>query len=156
FTLQADIARLYLHEVEATNLQTTANIDGSHVVLNPLQLALNGGPVKATVDADLSVPGYKYAVNFDAQQVPLTPLVNTFAPERKGQLGGAFSAHTRINGSGITDASLQKNLAGQFDVGMTNLNLSLDNVRQPILKQVVNIITKIPELLHNPVGTVGG
>src|SRR5207249_3909945 len=58
------------------------------------------------------------------------------------------------------DASLQKNLSGQFDISSTNLNLSVVNVKSPLLKTVINEVASIPELLHNPVSAaaslVGG
>jgi hypothetical protein len=155
FTMQANIGRLYLHEVEITNLSTTVNLDGGRVLLKPCQLTLNGAPVNATVDLDLGVPGYQYALAFNAEQAPLAPLVDTFEPDRRGQLGGTLTAHAQINGVGTTGASLQKSLKGQFDVGATNLNLSVANVRSPVLKTVINVVATVPELLHNPAGAVG-
>jgi len=155
FTADANIGRLYLHEVEITNLQATVKIDGSHVVAKPLQLVLNGAPVNASADVDLSVPGYKYDVAFDADQIPFAPLVDTFQPDRKGQIGGSLSAHTQISGTGTTGASLQKTLSGKFDVGTTNMNFSVLNVRSALLKGVINVVTMVPELLRNPEGAVG-
>src|SRR5207302_137232 len=114
FTAEASIARLYIHEVDIANFQTTTKLDGGHVTLNPFKLSLNGAPVNTTADLDLGVKGYKYNVAFDALKVPLAPLVNSFQPERRGQLGGTFTAQAKIDGAGITGASLQKNLSGQF------------------------------------------
>ena len=65
------------------------------------------------------------------------PLANSFQPERKGQLAGAFSAQAKISGAGTTGASLQKSLAGQSDVGSTSLNLSVVNSRNPLIKLLV-------------------
>ena len=73
---QASIRRLYLHEVEIADWQTTTKIDGGHVVVNPFKLTLNGAPVNSTVDLDLGVPGWKYDVSLSAQAIPLAPLVN--------------------------------------------------------------------------------
>ena len=71
FTVAADIGQLYLHEVAITNFQTTVKVDGGHVLVKPFQLVLNGAPVNASVDLDLSVPGYKYnlALNADPGSV---------------------------------------------------------------------------------------
>src|SRR2546427_10464045 len=52
FAADVSIGRFYLREVEITNLQTTAKIDGGHVLLNPFTLALNRAPGKATPDPD--------------------------------------------------------------------------------------------------------
>ncbi len=150
FTLAMDIGQLYLHEVAITNFQTTLKMDGGRVLVNPFELVLNGAPVDATADLDLGVPGYKYKLTFNAVQVPLTPLVDTFMPDRQGQLGGTLTASTQITGTGTTGADLQQNLSGQFDVGVTNLNLSVVNVHSQILKSLVNVVATIPQLLSNP------
>jgi hypothetical protein len=150
FTATADIGQLYLREVAITNLQTTIQLDTNRVTIKPLQLALNGAPVNAAVDLDLSVPDYKYNFVLNASQVPFAPLANSFAPDRQGQLGGTLTAHAQISGAGFTGADLQKNLAGQFDIGATNLNLSVINVHSSILKSLINVVATIPELLSNP------
>ncbi len=150
FTLVAEIGKLYLHEVEVTGWQTAVNVDGGHVLVKPCKLTLNGAPVNATVDLNLAVPGYSYDVAFSADRIPLAPLVNSFAPDRKGQMGGTFTANAQLKGAGMTGASLQKNLTGQVNVGMTNLNLSVVNVRSAVLKKIVNVVATIPELLSSP------
>ena len=150
FTADVNIGRLYLHEVEITNLQTAVKIDGGHVVVNPCQLALNGAPIKANADLDLSIPGYKYDTSLDMNSVPLAPLVNSFQPERKGQIAGTLTTQAKIKGQGTTGASLQKNLSGQFDVLTTNMNLSVVNVKGKMLKSVINTVAALPELIHDP------
>ncbi len=144
-----------MHEIIITNFQTTVNIDGGHVVLTPFQLTLNGAPVDANADLDLSVPGYKYKVGFTAKAVPLAPLINTFQPQSAGQIGGTATASVQINGAGITGASLQKNLAGQYNVGLTNINLSVDKVKNLIIKQIINVVAIIPQLASNPENAIG-
>jgi uncharacterized protein involved in outer membrane biogenesis len=155
FTADMAVHRLYLHEVDISDLQATSKIDGGHIVLNPCKLTLNGAPVNASVDLDMGVPGYKYALTFNAQSVPLAPLVDSFQPERKGQLGGTFTAQAKINGIGTTGADLQKSLAGQFDMQSTNLNLSVVNIKSPVIKTIVNVVATIPELLKNPGSAAG-
>ncbi|HLX95127.1 MAG TPA: AsmA family protein [Verrucomicrobiae bacterium] len=150
FTLAADIGQLYLHEVAITSFQTTLKVDGGHVQVKPFKLMLNDAPVSGAADLDLSVPGYKYKLALSAVQVPLTPLVDSFTPDRQGQLGGTLTTHAQIAGTGITGADLKQNLTGQFDVGATNLNLSVDNVRSPILKGVIDVVAMVPQLISNP------
>lgn len=152
---QIAMNRVYLREVEITNLQTTLKVTSGRVLLNPFGLVLNGAPVTATADIDVSVPGYRYAVGWDADHIPFAPLVNTFAPSRKGELGGTLSAHGRIQGAGTTGSSLQKSLTGTFDVGTTNLNLSAANVRSPMLKLLVSVVAMVPELARNPAAAGG-
>ncbi len=153
-SLDVNVGKFYLREIEITSLQTSAKVQGSHIVIKPMQLTLNGAPVTATVDIDLGVAGYKYDVSANLQHVPLAPLVNTFQPDRKGQIGGTLLAVAQIKGAGITDPSIQKNLSGNFDIGTTNLNLAIENLRSPILKKIVNIIVAIPELVKNPTAAV--
>ena len=150
FTVAADVGKFHLREVEITHLQTTVKADGGHVTIKPFQLTLNGAPVNASVDLNLGVPGYKYDLDFGADRVPVAPLVNTFVPERKGQMGGTFTAQAKFTGAGVTGAGLQKNLTGQFAVGATNLNLSVMDVHSAILKTLINVIATIPQLLSSP------
>lgn len=147
FTCDVEVGRFYLRELDVSNLQATAKIDGGHVVLKPFQMRVNGAPVDADVDADLGVPGYRYNLSFNAQAVPLAPLINTFQPERKGQIGGQLIASVQLQGAGVTGSSLQTNLTGRFNVLATNLNLSINNVRTPIINLIVNTIINIPELI---------
>jgi hypothetical protein len=154
FICDASIGKLYLREVEIDSFKTSAKVDGGHVLLKPLQLNLNGAPIKTDVDLDLGVPGYRYDVAFSAQGVPIAPFVNTFQPERKGQLAGLFTANAQIKGAGITGAGLQKNLTGDFNVLTTNINMSVDNIRNPLITSVLNVIVQIPGLIKNPETTV--
>jgi uncharacterized protein involved in outer membrane biogenesis len=150
FTVVADIGRFYLREIEITHWQTTVTVDGGHVTVKPCQLTLNGASVNATADLNLGVPGYRYDVAFGADRVPVAPLVNTFMPDRKGQMGGTLTANAQVKGAGITGAGLQRNLTGQFAGGVTNLNLSVMNAHSPILKTLINVIATIPQLLSSP------
>ena len=150
FTLAADIGQLYLREVAITSFQTTVKVNGGRVQVKPFKLLLNDAPVNASVDLDLSVPGYKYNLAANADRVPMAPLMDTFAPDRQGQLAGTLSAEVQVTGVGTTGENLKKNLTGQFSVGATNLNLSVVNVRSPILKTLINVVATIPQLLSNP------
>ncbi len=147
FTADLQISRFYLHELEATNIQGTLKLDGGKVTIAPFNLTLNGAPVKSMIDLDLGVPGYKYAVDFSAVRVPFAPLVNTFTPERKGQIEGTITAVANVSGMGVTGVSLQKHLAGKFDIASTNLNLQLGSIKSPLLRATLNVITILPEIL---------
>jgi uncharacterized protein involved in outer membrane biogenesis len=150
FTADASVRRLYLREVDISDFQLGTKIDGGHVVLKPCKLTLNGAPMNADVDLDMGVPGYKYDFSFGAKAVPLAPLVNSFQPERKGQLDGTFTANANIKGIGTGGTSLQKSLAGQFEMTSTNLNLSVINIKSRLIKTIVNVVATIPDLVKNP------
>lgn len=156
FVADLNIGHLFLREVDIANWQTTVLLDGGHVLVKPCQLTLNAAPINATVDLDLGVPGYTYDVAFRADAIPLTPLVNSFAPDRKGQIAGTTSANAQIKGAGITGTNLQKNLAGSFDFAATNMNLSIANVRSPLINGIINVVIGIPDLIKNPLAALGG
>jgi len=159
FTVAATIGKLYLRELEIDNFKTTLKLDGGHIVLNPFSMSMNGRPVTANIDANLGIPGYVYNVAFNADTVPLTPLVDTFQPDRKGQIGGTVTAVAQIKGAGVTGANLKKNLNGKFDVTTTNMNLLVVNLRSPVMVRLLNFIGVIPDLLKNPstlLTTLGG
>jgi hypothetical protein len=150
-----NVGRFYLRELEVTNFQATARLDASKIALKPVQLALNGAPVRSMVDLDLGVPGYQYALDLSAIEVPFAPLVNTFQPERRGQMGGALTASATLSGIGTSGEALQKTLTGKFDFGTTNLNLSIGNVKSRLLKSIINVIAIVPELRKNPNAALG-
>ena len=150
FTVDAKVAQFYLREIAATNFLATVKIDGGHIVLKPFQLTLNGSPMLATADVDMGVPGYKYAVTFNATNVPFTPLWNTFNPTEKGQVGGTLTAYADFSGIGSTGESLQKTLKGTFNIGTTNLNLDVSKIRNPVLRDIVMVVAKVPDIANNP------
>ncbi|MEI9865656.1 MAG: hypothetical protein WDN00_14120 [Limisphaerales bacterium] len=155
FTFDLNIGHLYLHEVDIAAWQTTVLIDGAHVLVKPCQLTLNGAPVKATTDLNLGVPGYTYDVTFSADAVPLAPLVNSFAPASKGQISGTTIIGVQVKGAGVTGASLQKHLAGEFNFATTNMDLAIPNIRTPLVKSVINVIVGLPDLIRNPTAALG-
>ena len=155
FTAEANIRRIYLHEVEIADVQAAAKLESGSVAVTPFKLLLNGAPVTASVDADLSIPGFKYALAFNAQEIPLAPLVNSFQPERKGQISGTVIAEANISGIGTTGENLQKNLKGNFNFNSTNLNLSVQNLKNKLLKTVCEVIVSIPQLAQNPASALG-
>jgi hypothetical protein len=123
FALNLNIGQFYLREIAITNLQTVGKIAGNKINLNPLQMAINGAPVKGSVDADVGVPGYVYNVNLSADRIPLEPLANSFLPERKGQLKGDLLANIQVKGAGVTGVNLKKNLSGLVAFSYTNAEI---------------------------------
>ena len=156
FTVDLNIGHFYLREVDVANWMTTVLVDGGRVLIKPCQLTLNGAPIRAATDLNLGVPGYTYDVTFDANTIPLAPLVASFAPDRKGQIAGTTTVGVQVKGAGVTGASLQKNLNGHVNFVATNLDLSIANVRSPLVNSVVNVIVGLPNLIRNPVAALGG
>jgi len=155
FTASARLGVVYLREMVMSNVVTSVSINGSKVAIKPMEMALNGAPMNGAVLLDLGVPGFKYEVSFKAAEVPFAPLVNTFLPDRRDQIGGTISAQGSIAGIGSTGPNLQKHLAGNFDIATTNLNLALSNVKSPLLKTVIRVIAMVPELRTDPSAALG-
>src|SRR5206468_12356909 len=124
-SFEAKNGRFYLRELAVTNFVTSAKIDNDKVLLKPFQLTLNGAPVSANADLNLGVKGYTYDVSLNADKIPLDPIINSFMPDSRGRYHGLILANAQIKGAGITDASLQKNLAGQFGLSFTNASIPL-------------------------------
>ncbi len=150
FTLEVAINRLFLRAVDMTNFLTTLKLDGGQVLLKPFQLTLNGGPVSATADVNLGVPGYQYDVNFSADRVPIAPLTDTFSPAYQGKAFGQVLANAQIKGAGITGTSLQKNLSGSGSVIMTNANIQLVGPKAKALITPIALVLGLNELTHAP------
>ncbi len=151
FTCDVEIGHVYLHEVDVSNWRSTLKISGGQITLNPCMFAVNGGPVEVNAAADLGVPGYRYAVGLNAQSIPLPPLLNTFS-SGAGDIGGQLMASLDFKGAGVTGASLQTNLTGQFHLMSTNMTLAIGNVRVPILNLVINTVLGLPDLISGLTG----
>lgn len=150
FTCEAAIGKFYLREIEITNWLTTVKLDTSRVVVSPVALAFNGAPVKAAMDFDLSERGWKYDVSASADRIPLEPIVNSFSPQYRGQAKGDVLANLKITGAGITDASLQKSLAGETSFVLTNASVQLfSNFKLPMPQRLRPLFE-----LFNPVVSI--
>ncbi len=156
FTFDATVGKFFLREVAAENFVMGLKIAGSRIEVQPLQLALNGAPIKADLKLDLGVPGYIYDLNAQADRIPVKPFANSFVPMLKDRIEGAFQATAQVKGAGITGVSLQKNLAGALGLSVTNANLRLNdpNQKKGLLTLLTSLLAKtlnIRELQDRPI-----
>jgi uncharacterized protein involved in outer membrane biogenesis len=151
FVVEASIGRLFLHDVDVANFQTTLKLDGGRVLLQPFTLTLNGAPVTASADLNLGVPGYQYDVSFTAKGVPIAPLADSFSSAYRGKATGDFSANAKIKGAGITGVSLQKNLAGDVSLVLTNADIQLAGPKAKTLIAPIAFALGLEELQRSPV-----
>ncbi|MCI0747489.1 MAG: hypothetical protein L0Y58_18955 [Verrucomicrobia subdivision 3 bacterium] len=160
-TVDIQIGRLVLREVDIANFKSIAKVDGPNLLLKPCEMTLNGAPVSAAVDLDLGVPGYKYAIAFNATKVPLEPLANSFSPEYKGQAKGELLANVAIKGAGTTGVNLKKTLTGQTSFTVTNANIQLSTKWKKVI-DVIAVVLRVGELTKSPINwlaldaTMGG
>ncbi len=149
-TAEATFGQVYLREIALQNCQLTAKVDGGKIILDPCRLTLNGAPVTASVDLNLGVKGYIYALKLQMDQVPLEPIANTFSPETRGQYQGVIIANAEIKGAGITGASLQKSLGGQASFSFTNANLQLNGPKTQRVIVPIATLLSVPEITQSP------
>ncbi|MCC6234333.1 MAG: AsmA family protein, partial [Verrucomicrobiales bacterium] len=140
-TFDARIGKFFLREIAAENWVASLRVTHSTVELEPLELSLNGAPIKAGAKLDLSVPGYIYNLKATADHVPVRPFANSFAPSLKDRIEGAMNTSLDVKGAGVTGTSLQKSLAGAVSFNVTNANLKLlDGAQQ---KGVLSVLTRV-------------
>lgn len=145
-----NVARVYLREIDVKDFRATATVDGSHAVLKPMSLTLNGAPVTASFDLGLGQKGYSYVVSFSADKVPIEPIANTFTPEKRGAYQGQILASAQVKGAGVTGASLKTNLTAQINFRLTNANLQIVGPRLRPFLSTIALALQTPELTTSP------
>ncbi|HEY3913609.1 MAG TPA: AsmA family protein, partial [Verrucomicrobiae bacterium] len=154
FTIGIDLKHAWLHEITMDDCQITAKAGGDKLILDPCTLTLDGGRANATAGVDLGVPGYKYSLDAALDQVALEPLANTFSPENIGRYKGSILSSVKINGAGVTGASLQKSLTGQVNFALTNADIQLTGPKfQKVVGPIANLLG-LHELLTYPLTSV--
>lgn len=124
-TFDAKVGKFFLREVAAENFVAGIKIQSTRIEIEPLQLTLNGAPIKTGIKLNLGVPGYEYDINFSAAAVPVKPLANSFVPMLKDRIEGSVVAGAQIKGAGVTGVNLKKSLQGAMNFAVTNANLKL-------------------------------
>jgi hypothetical protein len=153
-TADLRIDRLYLREVAISNWVGKVAIRSNVVQLNPFQLNLNGAPVSVTGNVNVGWPGYLYDVALKAASVPLAPLANSFGSGKTNSIQGTLIADAQVRGAGTTGPNLRKNLAGNANLNLTNLNYE---VVGPKLKRIlvpISVALNVPEVAQSPINWV--
>ena len=155
FTGDLNIAKFFLREIAISNWVTKTTIDNGKVNVNPFSLTLNGASVTFTALANVAVAGYQYDVSAKLDRVPLEPIVNTFAPDKRGQMKGDLITSAQIKGAGITGPSLQKNLSGNVLFSLTNGNVQVTQIpRIQMLLKPLALVLRVPELANSPLNWI--
>ena len=155
FTADVNIAKLFLREVAISNFVTKAVIDQGRVNVNPFSLSLNGAPVTMTTVANLAVAGYEYDVIASLDHVPVEPFVNSFVPDKRGQIKGDLVTGAQIKGAGVTGASMKRNLGGSVLLALTNADVQVTQNKwaQRLLKPLA-LVLSTPELADSPLNWI--
>lgn len=155
-TAELKLDRFFLREMAISNWTGTVLIRSNVVGIKPFQMTLNGGPVDLGGTVDVGQPGYRYNLNFNAQDVPLAPLVNSFATNSAGKIAGTFLSKAEISGAGMTGSNLQKNLKGNASFSLTNMNYQVVGPKLRKILTPIAAVLRAPELLQTPVNWVSG
>ncbi|MDB6053788.1 MAG: hypothetical protein JWN25_1311 [Verrucomicrobiales bacterium] len=151
---ELNFAKVFLREIEITDLKSTLRIETNHAVLRPFQLSLNNAPVTADIDVDLSKKGYGYAVSFLFNKVPLEPIANSFVADKSGQYKGEIFANAKFTSIGLTDLSLKKTANAQVYFTFTNANIQIVSPRLKTFLTPIATAINAPEILDSPVNWV--
>lgn len=152
--LDVTIGKFFLREIAIADLQVSTKIVGNKVAMKPVQLTLNGAPLKANVDLDLGVPGYAYDVSFSADRIPLEPIANSFVPEKRGQYKGDVLANVQVKGAGTTGVNLKKHLQGQVGLTYTNAEIHIVGKWTQRVLAPIAITLGIQDILKSPLNWV--
>jgi hypothetical protein len=151
----AQIARLWLREVAASNVIASIQVDSNQVHIRPLSLVMNGAPLKGEIDLDLGVKGWRYNVVANAEGLPIGPLADSFVPDYRGRAKGEVWAAVKMAGVGVTGPNLRKNLAGNLSLTFTNADIQIVGPRLKGFLLPIAAALNAPGLLNSPLKWVG-
>lgn len=119
------VGRIYLREIEVSNLVATASVDRQSIAVAPAQMYVSGAPVQMQLNLLTGVPGFKYNLQFRADRVPIRPALMSFQPAVGRTARGELVADLKIDGGGVTGRSLKRTLNGHVDIYLTNAMIKL-------------------------------
>ncbi|PYJ80404.1 MAG: hypothetical protein DME22_24160, partial [Verrucomicrobia bacterium] len=154
FNFALNIGQLYLREITINNWLANVKLNGGKIDLKPFDLVLNGAPLKISANLNLGAPGYQYDLGLSAERIPLEPIVNTFQPEKRGQMKGDLIAQAQVKGAGVTGVNLRKNLSGQFDFNFANASLKIASPRARAFFAPIALLLDLPDLAGSPLNSI--
>ncbi|MHA1575687.1 MAG: hypothetical protein ACTSXL_06100, partial [Alphaproteobacteria bacterium] len=107
-----DINELRGREIDFAPFKIYSSLSNNFLNIITRDVKLNKGPVFAELNAELGVPGYSYEAEIDADNIPLTPSVNSVFHEAHNDISGNLFAEGQISGKGVTLKNINENLKG--------------------------------------------
>ncbi len=107
-----DINELRGREIDFAPLKIYSSLSNNFLNIITHDVKLNKGLVFAELKADLNIPGYSYEVEIDADNIPLTPSVNSVFHKAYNDISGELFADIMVSGQGITMKNLKNKLKG--------------------------------------------
>jgi AsmA-like C-terminal region len=157
FVADAKLDAVFFREVAVSNWVARLDIQRDRMVVSPFSLTLNGAPVSASLDLNLGVEGYEYAVKGDLAAVPVAPLAKSFLSGDRVDLSGTADASLDLKGAGVDGSALRKHLAGTAGFSATNLNYRITALKSPLMKTLVRTLStslQIPGIEESPIRTL--
>lgn len=152
FECDLNLGLVYLDQMFASNLNANIFIKTNVVGLASKSLNINGGDAKLSAQADLNHPGYRYTLNYDAPSIPAASIFSFLAPDMPGELAsGHIFAVGSINGSGLTEGAIQKNLALQNVCGLTNVSFRPISPAYKLALTPILTLLRISDLADSPI-----
>ncbi len=112
FVGNTDIKNLTYKSMKITDLLMESTLQNSIFDIKKLTMKINGSDFSSTINSNLNVPGWTYKVNSSMNKLDLYPVLESFAPDKKDKISGKATLNMDINGQGITQPNLEKNLKG--------------------------------------------
>ncbi len=150
-TATAQLDQLHLREIAASEWRTHVIVEKQRIQVDPLQLTMNGAPIKAAADLDLSVPGYRYQVDANTQALPAGPLIGSLQPAMKGLYDGDIDVNVAVKGAGVTGVNLKQHLNGNANLAFKGANIELFDFWKKFFLTPVALVLRVPDLLDSPI-----
>jgi len=143
-----NIPRVYLHEIDLSDIRGNAAVQDNVVTLEGLALRINEAAVQAKAKVDLRRPGYDYALSLSAEPIPIAPILNSFFPAMRQLARGSVLASADIRGAGVTGLSLMKSLAGHVEFRATNAEVRLPDEPIKLPALLTRYLPILPATIH--------
>ena len=86
-------------------------------------IMINGGNFDTEVQADLSVTGFIYSSNLKMDQIPLSPILKTWAKEIGDKIAGTLDGKLSLSGKGFSTTNIIKHFKGKAKLSLSDGHL---------------------------------
>lgn len=145
-----DFGKIYLRDLELSDVKSGLRITATEARLDPLSLAVNGAPVRGRGEFRAG-PQAGYDLQLETQELPVRPFVAAFMPDWRGEASALLSTTVNLSGKNFDPAQPLAGLEGTIHFGATNANLRLGNTTwQPVLNGIETLL-RTPKIFEEPV-----
>lgn len=128
FTGNIDMKSIIYKKIKITDLKIDPTLKKSIFEIKNLTLKMNEAPANAKIKAALNVPGWNYSLSSQLTKLDVTPVLESFAPQYKEKVTGKATGNIELSGQGVTQANLEKNLAGTIKGDLTDGEIAYVNI----------------------------